>query len=141
MWREGGQHTYHGANCGNTGLNQVRCVETSIDLCFRLKQEVGSYALMAGAGFDQSDFLQCCKFAEGDTRILSQKIARDRFKAFSKSGKVVDEETKVAAELGAAISKDVKGGMDKFDAWDNNWTLVYKLANTRMDAVYRQYMK
>jgi alkylation response protein AidB-like acyl-CoA dehydrogenase len=122
-------------------IAKVRCVETSIDLCFRLKQEVGSYALMGGTGFEQADFLQCCKFAEGDTRILSQKIARDRFKVFSKSGKVVDEETKVAAELASNLVKDMKGGMDKFSAWDNNWTLVYKLANTRMDAVYNQYMK
>ena len=26
--------------------------------------------------------LQCCKFAEGDSRILQQKIARDRVAAF-----------------------------------------------------------
>jgi len=55
-------------------------VETSIDLCFRLKQEVGSFALMDDAGFKHMDFLQCCKFAEGDSRILMQKMARDRLK-------------------------------------------------------------
>ena len=49
---------------------KVRAVDESIELCFRLKQEVGSYALMAGSGFEQMDFLQCCKFAEGDSRIL-----------------------------------------------------------------------
>ena len=26
------------------------------------------------------DFLQCCKFAEGDSRILMQKMARDKLK-------------------------------------------------------------
>jgi hypothetical protein len=30
---------------------KVRAVETSIALCFKLKQEVGSFALMADAGF------------------------------------------------------------------------------------------
>ena len=27
---------------------------------------------MAGSGFERSDYLQCCKFAEGDSRILMQ---------------------------------------------------------------------
>ena len=58
---------------------KVSAVEDTIALCFRLKQDVGSFALMAGSGFEQMDFLQCCKFAEGDSRILMQKMARDRF--------------------------------------------------------------
>ncbi|KAK3256136.1 hypothetical protein CYMTET_34714, partial [Cymbomonas tetramitiformis] len=53
-------------------VGKVRAVETSIALCFRLKQEVGSYALMGDTGFEHTDFLQCCKFAEGDSRILMQ---------------------------------------------------------------------
>ena len=57
---------------------KVKCIETSIDLCFRLKNEVGSYALMGGTGFDKLDFLQCCKFAEGDSRILMQVRATKR---------------------------------------------------------------
>ena len=44
---------------------KIQAVERSIDLCFRLKQEVGSFALMDDAGFKHMDFLQCCKFAEG----------------------------------------------------------------------------
>ena len=59
---------------------KVRSVEACIELCFRLKQEVGSYALMADSGFEHIDFLQCCKFAEGDSRILMQKMARDTLK-------------------------------------------------------------
>jgi acyl-CoA oxidase len=43
---------------------KVSAVENAISLCFRLKQEVGSYALMGGTGFEDMDFLQCCKFAE-----------------------------------------------------------------------------
>mmetsp|Transcript_31467 Transcript_31467/g.67577 ORF Transcript_31467/g.67577 Transcript_31467/m.67577 type:complete len:471 (-) Transcript_31467:1344-2756(-) len=65
---------------------KVRNVETAIDLCWRLKQEVGSFALMSGSGFEQMDYLQCCKFAEGDSRILMQKITRDSMKTFSKGG-------------------------------------------------------
>ena len=41
-------------------------MEDSIEMTHRLKQEVGSFALMADAGFMHLDFLQCCKFAEGD---------------------------------------------------------------------------
>jgi hypothetical protein len=36
---------------------------------------------MGETGFDNMDFLQCCKFAEGDSRILMSKITRDRLKA------------------------------------------------------------
>ena len=71
------------------------CVEHTISLCFRLKNEVGSYALMAGSGFDQTDFLQCCKFAEGDSRILMQKLSRDRFRMYQR------EENKAAAAAAA----------------------------------------
>jgi len=42
---------------------KVLAVEDSIAACFRLKQEVGSFALMHDAGFKHLDFLQCCKFA------------------------------------------------------------------------------
>ena len=65
---------------------KIRAVETAIELCFRLKQEVGSYALMDGTGFQHCDFLQCCKFAEGDSRILSQKLARDAFAQWNRTG-------------------------------------------------------
>jgi acyl-CoA oxidase len=47
-------------------------VDRSIFYSTALKNECGSYALMAKTGFDQMDFLQCCKFAEGDSRILMQ---------------------------------------------------------------------
>ena len=38
-------------------IGKIICVEKSIDLCFRLKQEVGSYALMNDTGFEHMDFL------------------------------------------------------------------------------------
>ena len=45
-------------------VGKVYAVENAISLTFRLKQEVGSYALMGGTGFGDTDFLLCCKFAE-----------------------------------------------------------------------------
>ena len=45
-------------------VGKISAVEHAISLSFRLKQEVGSYALMGGNGFEDLDFLQCCKFAE-----------------------------------------------------------------------------
>jgi acyl-CoA oxidase len=56
---------------------KVYLVENALQQCFRLKQEVGSYALMEGTGFEHVDFITCCKFAEGDSRILQTKLARD----------------------------------------------------------------
>ena len=35
-----------------------------------------------GTGFEKLDYLQCCKFAEGDSRILMQKLTRDRLQAW-----------------------------------------------------------
>jgi len=81
---------------------KVKCVETAIDLCWRLKQEVGSYALMTGCGFEQLDYLQCCKFAEGDSRILMQKITRDRVKAFQKGQRGSEQEAALCEGLLAA---------------------------------------
>jgi acyl-CoA oxidase len=45
-----------------------------------------SYALMDGTGFEKIDMLLCCKFAEGDSRILQQKLARDRLKELQRGG-------------------------------------------------------
>ena len=59
--------------------------------CMYVFVQVGSYALMAGSGFEQSDFLQCCKFAEGDSRILMLKMARDRLSQFRKNAAAIPE--------------------------------------------------
>lgn len=115
---------------------KVRAVETSIDLCFRLKQEVGSFALMDDAGFKHMDFLQCCKFAEGDSRILMQKMARDRLKDFANTkgdGAVADLETRLCAEISSAMAKEIASSGDKQKAWDQSWQQVYALANAVMD--------
>ncbi|CAJ1393029.1 unnamed protein product [Effrenium voratum] len=98
---------------------KIAASETSIDLCFRLKQDVGSHALMGATGFEQMDFLQACKFAEGDSRILMQKLARDRVRVTKPLGN--SEEQKLAADLQAAM----KGGAQ---AWDASFEKVYDLA-------------
>lgn len=123
---------------------KVIAVEESISLVHRLKNEVGSYALMANTGFDQADFLQCCKFAEGDSRILMQKMARDRFRAFTKSPEAHaeqvdqswDEETRICFELNRAM----QGSSDKATAWDEQWHMVYALADAVMCRVVGDFM-
>jgi acyl-CoA oxidase len=57
---------------------KVEGVGRAIKACHALQQEVGSFALLGGSGFEHMDMLLCCKFAEGDERILMQKMARDR---------------------------------------------------------------
>mmetsp|Transcript_17656 Transcript_17656/g.21404 ORF Transcript_17656/g.21404 Transcript_17656/m.21404 type:complete len:472 (+) Transcript_17656:152-1567(+) len=105
---------------------KVSAIESSIELCFRLKQEVGSYGLMDGTGFEHIDFLQCCKFAEGDSRILSQKMARDAMKSFKSGKKMKSEKVKKACmDLGAALSSSKSSPMI---AWNEQWKLVYALS-------------
>lgn len=59
---------------------KIKALEASIDAGHKLEQEVGSFALMMGSGFEHKDVLLCCKFAEGDSRILQQKMVRDCLK-------------------------------------------------------------
>eukprot|EP00193_Tetraselmis_chui_P017186 CAMPEP_0177778082 /NCGR_PEP_ID=MMETSP0491_2-20121128/15754_1 /TAXON_ID=63592 /ORGANISM="Tetraselmis chuii, Strain PLY429" /LENGTH=482 /DNA_ID=CAMNT_0019297311 /DNA_START=210 /DNA_END=1659 /DNA_ORIENTATION=- len=109
---------------------KVKCIETAIELCFRLKQEVGSFALMSGTGFEKMDYLQCCKFAEGDSRILMQKLARDRMAAYKKApGQGTAEELQLCDQLHAAMRA---GGPD---AWNDNWKLVYQTAETVINRI------
>jgi acyl-CoA oxidase len=119
---------------------KIRAVETSVELCHRLKQEVGSYALMDGTGFQHCDFLQCCKFAEGDSRILSQKLARDAFAAFAKNkgnppGEWSRAELDACARVLAATRNASGRGASKTEAWDEAWRDVYDLADAVCDRV------
>ena len=114
-------------------VGKVRCLEDSIALCHSLKQEVGSYALMAGTGFEQLDFLQCCKFAEGDSRILMQKMARDIFGR----GASTTEEKQALKNLQVSIDNHVKSGLSKSQAWDKSFELVYELAEVHMQGVLK----
>merc|ERR1712060_158528 len=108
---------------------KVKAIETSISYCFRLKQELGSYALMGGTGFEKMDYLQCCKFAEGDSRILMQKISRDRLQAFRKKQEGSKPEAELCMQLGQQL---MSGGQN---AWNDNWRDVYRLAELVIERV------
>ena len=116
---------------------KINAVETAIKHCFALKQEVGSYALMGGKGFEQTDFLQCCKFAEGDSRILMQKMARDRLKAFAKAGNTSDNdiEADLCARVGAAVAE-----LGPEEGMRREWRTMYRIAENRMDVVMRNFL-
>ena len=118
----------------------------NIEMCFRLKQEVGSYALMAGSGFEQMDFLQCCKFAEGDSRILMLKMARDRLRLFQKNGPTGGDEDSQAedalcADIVDAMAKHMEeNGGDKQASFDAEWENVYALAGMIMNRITRNFL-
>ena len=116
---------------------KVKCIEESIALCHALKQEVGSFALMAGTGFEQMDFLQCCKFAEGDSRILMQKMARD----VVAQGPTTALEKQALSNLKNGLEQAIRNGAKKRDAWDVCWELVYQLAEAHMTGVLEQTIK
>merc|ERR1711907_299762 len=86
-------------------------------------------------GFEQMDFLQCTKFAEGDSRILMQKMSRDRLKARKKNKQIgSDAEEAMVQELEQAMEN---GGAT---AWTDNWKRVYALAEVVMDRVLSSYV-
>ena len=134
---------------------KVRAVEDSIDACWQLKQEVGSYALMGDSGFKHLDFLNCCKrapaseafdggaatqtpprrFAEGDSRVLAQKMARDYMRVFAKKGDDGTVASRLAADLAKALAPAGGDKVATADLWDENFEKVYDLADAVMDRV------
>ena len=64
---------------------KIRAVETAIELCFRLKQEVGSYALMDAPGFSTATFSSAASLP-GRLANPSQKLARDAFTQWNRTG-------------------------------------------------------
>lgn len=111
---------------------KVKAIETSISTCFKLKQELGSYALMGGTGFEKLDYLQCCKFAEGDSRILMQKLTRDRLQAFAKSPSGEGKEAEACMKLGMSLKSGGK------QAWNDNFELVYGIADMVMERIVNE---
>ena len=112
---------------------KILAVEDAIDLTHRLRQETGSYALMAHTGFEHSDFLICCKFAEGDSRILELKLARDRVKTKNPNER---EPERVAREkLIEGLRADQAQGMTIQKAWRRRWREAYELAEIAARAI------
>lgn len=116
---------------------KVLCIEESIDLCHRLQQEVGSYALMVGTGFEHLGYLQCCKFAEGDSRVLMQKLARDRVRDYlrgedTREDEDTTEEERLCDELAhhhlAHLGTTTATSTTTATAREDAWRLPYELA-------------
>ena len=132
---------------------KVRAVDEAIDFCHRLRQEVGSYALMSGTGFEHTDFLQCCKFAEGDSRILMMKVARDRVKSIVGGAqkassltkalpkKMSPEEVAVGNELARALADSAANGVKPAEAWEEHWDKAYALAEVAIENIVNQWVE
>eukprot|EP01128_Nolandella_sp_AFSM9_P005124 TRINITY_DN2432_c0_g2_i1.p1 TRINITY_DN2432_c0_g2~~TRINITY_DN2432_c0_g2_i1.p1 ORF type:complete len:491 (-),score=115.74 TRINITY_DN2432_c0_g2_i1:96-1496(-) len=117
---------------------KVYCVETVIWLCFRLKQEVGSYALMGDTAFASADFMLACKFAEGDSRILQQKMARDRVALGPNYAGGSAKENEICLTLLKALKG--KKGAAMATAWDEQWENVFALAQAVTDRVVAEWL-
>mmetsp|Transcript_103126 Transcript_103126/g.204830 ORF Transcript_103126/g.204830 Transcript_103126/m.204830 type:complete len:487 (+) Transcript_103126:32-1492(+) len=130
------------------GVAKIRGVGTALRCFQELQAEVGSHALMAGpghSGFLFGDMLLVTKFAEGDSRILMQKMARDRLRQFQKGGwrAMADlvsldggrrAEAALCLRIGRALSDAQAGGIKAvMDAWDREWRNVYRLADLICD--------
>ena len=128
---------------------KIKCIEVAVERTHKLRLEVGSYALMHDTGFELVDMLLCCKFAEGDSRILQQKLTRDRLFALKKQGTMgaimaalpvlggADaEEARAALSLGRTLGA-AKGKEALSEAMDLNWKEVYGLA----DAVAARHIR
>ena len=113
---------------------KIKCIEVAIECAHALQLEVGSYALMHDTGFELFDMLLCCKFAEGDSRILQQKLARDRLKRVRDDG-VVNTIMDFSNESFSALKlankmKSAGRDLEKISrTLDENWEDVYDLAN------------
>ena len=114
---------------------KIRCIDVAVQRVHTLRLEVGSYALMHGTGFELVDMFLCCKFAEGDSRILQQKLARDRLKAVAKGGVgaavagLFDEEGRSALLLASKLKPAGRDLTKLSVAMDENWRAIYGLAN------------
>ena len=131
---------------------KVRAVDEAIEMTHRLRQEVGSYALMAGTGFEHTDFLQCCKFAEGDSRVLMMKMARDRVGALVKKNRGAGagetaasifasrREAEVAAALAEALKDAASRGSSPVEAWDEVSESAYALAAIAIEEIVQKWL-
>ena len=108
----------------------------------KLEQEVGSYALMAESGFIYKDMLLCCKFAEGDSRILMQKIARDELKKAKDKGVMTlvtdiilqsDPVKRQHAWKVFGLARAINAAPSMIEGFAAEWEKVYALADSVCD--------
>jgi len=91
---------------------------------------------MGTSGFVHLDFLNCCKFAEGDSRILMQKMTRDRLRSFAKEPAGDGEEARLCAKLAKAMAAAGSDKARQADIWDEEWLDVYALAEAIMQRTF-----
>ena len=128
---------------------KIRCIDVAIQRVHALRQEVGSYALMHDTGFELVDMFLCCKFAEGDSRILQQKLMRDRLKRMKKEGaastlvKAINPfsaeqaEASVALQLGQKLQSAGRDRKKMASLMNEHWEQVYELAEKVQERIIR----
>jgi len=117
---------------------KIKCIESAVERTHALRKEVGSFALMHATGFELVDMFLCMKFAEGDSRILQQKLARDRLRALQKGGMAAalgsllsaddSRETMSALSLGRKLAPAGRDVEKLSVAMDKHWREIYDLA-------------
>ena len=75
-----------------------------------------------------------------------QKMARDRFRQFAKApsgaaadGTYEDDEVRICNQLVEAMASELEESGDKHKAWDDQYELVYELAEATMDRAQAAY--
>lgn len=130
---------------------KIRGIEVAIECIHRLRLEVGSYALTSNTGFDLMDMFLCCKFAEGDSRILQMKLSRDRLKRLKKDGvfsTVVAsimsdeaEESRTALSLARKLAPAGRDMKKMSNLMTEHWEEFYALADHVADRIIRETPK
>ena len=100
---------------------------------------------MAESGFIYKDMLLCCKFAEGDSRILLQKIARDELKRVQRAGlpnllyRMATETNPyelARAKQAFTLVRKLRAAPSLGQGFEKEWEAVYALAETVCDCHY-----
>jgi acyl-CoA oxidase len=125
---------------------KIQAIKIALERAHTLRQEVGSYALMYGTGFELMDMLLCCKFAEGDSRILQMKLSRDRMKRVAKDGILGtlsqimgpnSDEAITALRLAFTMDKAGKDIKKLDQVYTESWVDVYALS----ELIEQRYVK
>ena len=115
---------------------KVEAVETCIDISNSVKPK----NTQAPSFYPGHDFLSCCKFAEGATSALMQKMARDLVRTGcnnkSKNSQVDEAVNTLKQEM-----QDMQegSGCSSMDAWARCGELVYFVAEAHMDSTLQSY--
>jgi len=123
---------------------KVKNIEAATHWQHMLEQEVGSFALMGVSGFQMKDMLLCSKFAEGDSRILMQKMARDEMKRWRKRGMLAlcwemvptpwsNPAARLKAYRAFMLGRAMQAAPSFSKGFETSWELVYELAESVCD--------